>query len=105
MGRDFPGGPVVETLPSKTECMGSIPDWGTKIPHASWPTNRNRKQKQYCNKFDKDLKIKKKWADHGFLQRQARATGTNKWRGWDSSLLRPPENSDTRQQNLGPHRR
>ena len=39
MGRDFPGGPVVETLPSKTECVGSIPDWGTKIPHASWPTN------------------------------------------------------------------
>ena len=73
MGRDFPGGLVVEIWPSKTGCVGSIPDWGTKIPGASWPTNQNMKQKQYCNKFDKDLKIKRKWADHGFLRCQARS--------------------------------
>ena len=43
--------------------MGSIPDLGTKIPHASWPKNQNIKHKQYCNKFKTTLKmvhIKKK---------------------------------------------
>ena len=30
----FPGGPLVETLPSNVGDMGSIPGWGTKIPHA-----------------------------------------------------------------------
>ena len=34
---DFPGGPVVKTLPSSAVGMGSIPDRGAKIPHASWP--------------------------------------------------------------------
>ena len=36
--------------------MGSIPCQGTKIPHTSGPKNQNRKQKQYCNKFNKDVK-------------------------------------------------
>ena len=36
--------------------MGSIPGQGAKIPHASWPKNQNIKQKQYCNKFNKDFK-------------------------------------------------
>ena len=34
-----------------------------KIPHALWLKNQNIKQKQYCNKFNKDFKkahIKKK---------------------------------------------
>ena len=56
--RDFPGGPVVQTLPSNAGGAGSIPGWGAKIPHASWPKNQNIKQKQYCNKFNKDLKKK-----------------------------------------------
>ena len=30
----FPGGPVVKNPPSKAGDAGSIPDWGTKIPHA-----------------------------------------------------------------------
>ena len=30
--------------------------WGAKIPHASWPKNHNMKQKQYCNKFNKDFR-------------------------------------------------
>jgi len=30
--RDFPGGPVVKSPPSKAEDMGSIPGQGTKIP-------------------------------------------------------------------------
>ena len=53
---DFPGGPVVETSPSDVGGVGSIPGQGAKIPHASWPKNQNIKQKQYCNKFNKDFK-------------------------------------------------
>ena len=34
----------------------SIPGRGVKIPLASWPKNQNTKQKQYCNKFNKDWK-------------------------------------------------
>ena len=30
---------------------------GAKIPHASWPKKQNIKQKQYCNKFKKTLKM------------------------------------------------
>ena len=33
---------------------GSIP--GAEIPHALGPKNQNIKQKQYCNKFNKDFK-------------------------------------------------
>ena len=43
--------------------MSSIPGQGAKIPHAWWPKNQNIKEKQYCNKFNKDLKngpVKKK---------------------------------------------
>ena len=53
---DFPGGPVVKTSPSKAGGAGSIPGRGAKIPHASWPKKQNIKQKQYFNKFNKDLK-------------------------------------------------
>ena len=53
---DFPGGPVDKTSPSNAGGAGSIPGWGAKIPHASWPKNQNIEQKQYCNKFNKDFK-------------------------------------------------
>ena len=33
--RDSPGGPVVKNLPSNAGDVGSIPGWGTKIPHAA----------------------------------------------------------------------
>ena len=46
--RDFPGGPVVKTSPSNAGHVGSIPGWGIKISHASWPKNQNIKQRQYC---------------------------------------------------------
>ena len=52
---DFPGRPVVKTLPSNAGGAGSIPGWGVKIPHASWPKTQSIKQKQYCNKFNKDF--------------------------------------------------
>ena len=35
---------------------GSIPGQGVKIPHALGPKSQNIKQKQYCNKFNKDFK-------------------------------------------------
>ena len=53
---DFPGGPVVKTSLSNEGGVGSIPGRGAKIPHALWPKNQNVKQKQYCNKFNKDFK-------------------------------------------------
>ena len=58
-GGDFPSGLVVKTLPFNARVAGSIPGKGAKILHASWPTNQNIKQKQYCNKFNKDFK---KWS-------------------------------------------
>ena len=54
--RDFPGGPVVKSSPSYARGAGSIPGRGAKFPHASGPKNQNIKQKQYCNKFNKDFK-------------------------------------------------
>ena len=39
--------------------VDSIPGWGVKIPHVSRPKTKNIKQKQYCKKFNKDLKKKK----------------------------------------------
>ena len=32
--RDFPGSSVVKNPPCNSEGVGSIPGWGTKIPHA-----------------------------------------------------------------------
>ena len=37
MCRDFPGGPVVKTLPSNARGAGSIPGGGVKIPRALKP--------------------------------------------------------------------
>ena len=34
--KDFPDGRVVKNLPCKAGDMGSIPGWGTKVPHAMW---------------------------------------------------------------------
>ena len=47
---------MVKTLPSNAGGVGSIPGLGAKIPLASWPKTQNIKQKQYCNKFNKDFK-------------------------------------------------
>ena len=62
--RDFPGRPGVKNSPPSAGGEGSIPGRGAKIPYASRPKNQHIKQKQYCNKFNKDFKkmvhIKKK---------------------------------------------
>ena len=55
----LPCGPVVKTLPSNAGDAGLIPGWGAEMPHASQPKNQNIKQKQYCNKFNKDFLRKK----------------------------------------------
>ena len=52
---DFPGDPVAGTSPANSGCTGSIPGWGTKIPHAPWLKNKI-KQKQYCKIFNEDFK-------------------------------------------------
>ena len=40
--RDFPDGPVVKTLPSNIESMGSIPGQGAKISHSSQPKKKTK---------------------------------------------------------------
>ena len=47
---------MVNILPSNEGTVGSIPGQWTKIPQALEPKNQSLKQKQYCNKFDKDIK-------------------------------------------------
>ena len=54
---EFPGGPVVKTSSFNAEGVGLILGWGAKISHALWPKSQNIKQKQYCNKFNKDFKM------------------------------------------------
>ena len=43
---------MVKTSLSSAGGAGSIPGWGAKIPHTSWPKSQNIKQKQYCHKFN-----------------------------------------------------
>ena len=56
---------MVKTSPSKAGGVGSIAGQRAKIPHALRPKRKttktktkhqNIKQKQYCNKFNKDFK-------------------------------------------------
>ena len=49
---------VVQWLRLHLPVQGVWVPWGARIPHASQPKNQNIKQKQYCNKFNKDLKKK-----------------------------------------------
>ena len=55
---DVPGCPVVKTSLSNAGVSGSIPGQRAKIPHALGVKKKthNIKQKQYCNKFNKDFK-------------------------------------------------
>lgn len=43
--QDYPGNPVIKTLPLNVRGVGSIPDPGAEILHALWPKNQNVKQK------------------------------------------------------------
>ena len=53
--RDVPGSPLVRLHFPVQEGAGLTPDREAKVPHISWPKNQNMKQKQYCNKFNKDF--------------------------------------------------
>ena len=55
--RDFPGGPVVKISSSNARSAGSVRGRGAEMPQALGPKNQKIKQKQYCNKFYKDLKM------------------------------------------------
>ena len=47
---------MVKTSPSNAGGAGLIPGQEAKIPHTSGPKDQNLKEKQHCNKFNKDLK-------------------------------------------------
>ena len=47
--RDFPGGPVVKTLPSSAGGAGLIPGQGARVPHASWPKKKKATSKSLCH--------------------------------------------------------
>ena len=47
---------MVKTPASNAGGARLITAQGAKIPHVLWPENQNMKQKQYCNKFNKDFK-------------------------------------------------
>ena len=52
--QDLPGSPVVNILPSNAGGAGSIPGWGVKIPHDSWPKNQNINSR--CNVVTDSIK-------------------------------------------------
>ena len=66
--RDFPGGPVVESLRFHCRALGSIPGWGTKIPYDA-KCGRKRKNifplslSEYMTPLYKEKYIKQFW-DH-----------------------------------------
>ena len=59
---------MVKPLSSNVGGVGSISGWEAKIPHASW--SKNIKQKQYCNKFNKDFKKKKNGPHQKIFKKQ-----------------------------------
>ena len=47
---------VVKTSPSNTDDAGSVHGQRAKVTYSSGQKTQNIKQKQYCNKFNKDFK-------------------------------------------------
>ena len=70
--RDFSGGLVVESSPSSAGGVSSMPGQEARIPHASGPKKPNMKQKQHCNKFNKDFKKKEEEEEEEVSHLQAR---------------------------------
>ena len=54
--RNFPGSPGAKTLSPNVQDAALIPGGGAEIPCASQPKYQNKKQKQYCNKSNRDFK-------------------------------------------------
>lgn len=53
---DFSLSPLVKTSPPNAEDAGSVPSWGAKIPHASWPESQTQNRSSIVKKFNKDFK-------------------------------------------------
>ena len=70
---------MVKTSPSNAEDAGSIPGPGAKIPHSLKLKNQTIKQKQYCNKFSKDL-FKKKKRNVWLPQKKKKSKTTKKYK-------------------------
>ena len=83
--RDFPGGPVVKTLPSNTWEVGPILGLEAKILHPSWPkkkkSEQNIKQKHYCgllkNRYNRSsfsliFFLEKSWESHSTFWKHPR---------------------------------
>ena len=71
--KDLPNGPVIKISPSNARDEGSIPGGGAEIPYASRPRNKKTtKQKQYCNKFNKDF-------ENGSHQKNLRTSLVGQW--------------------------
>ena len=64
---------MANTSPSNARGAGSIPDQGSKTPHASWP-----KQKHFCNKFNEDLKKKNGLKECGLCKVTPRSKGSER---------------------------
>ena len=47
---------MFKNSPSNAGGVGLILGQGAKVSHASWPNKSKHKTKQYCNKFNKNLK-------------------------------------------------
>ena len=71
---DFPNSPEVKASASNAGCVGRIPVWGTKIPHASWPKkNKTENRKNIVTNSIKTFKtvhIRKSWG-HGSVKEKA----------------------------------
>ena len=53
-GDDFPGSPMVKTLPSNAGGAGLIPGQGTQIPHTSRSSQKKKERKKLTNPGDLD---------------------------------------------------
>ena len=78
-GWDFPGDPVVMTLPSNAVGTGLIPGWGAKILHFQQPKSKIKNRNNIVTSSIKTLKmvhIKKTFNKKGDLLRQEKGRQT-----------------------------
>ena len=61
--RDFPGDPVVKTCLAMQGVWIHSLVWELRSPVPCGQKNQNVKQKQYCNKFNKELKENNGFSD------------------------------------------
>ena len=54
---EFPGGPDTSTAGG----MGSVPGWGTRILHAMWWNQKEKKQNKGKKPNNDNKKVQKKW--------------------------------------------